>query len=106
MTLAMIISTGSPLTLGSMGDAVRQTQLALKSLGYALTGTGYFGPATDTAVSAFQKRAGLAVDGDVGPLTASAIDRAIAGLSPAAASAQEIGRPLWLKNLPGPKTTP
>ena len=97
MKIATIISVGSALTMGSMGEPVRQVQLALKSLGYALTGTGYFGPATDTAVSAFQKRAGLAADGDVGPLTATALDKAVAGIGAAPAPPLEIGRPLWLE---------
>lgn len=43
--------------MGQTGDIVRQLQLGLRSVGYALNGTGYFGPATDTAVSAFQRRA-------------------------------------------------
>jgi uncharacterized protein (TIGR02594 family) len=86
------------LRIGASGDAVRQIQLALKALGYSLTGTAWFGPATDTAVETFQRRAGLVVDGEVGPKTAAALDLAVAGKAPvAAAPAQEIGRPLWLE---------
>lgn len=86
------------LRMGATGDIVRQMQLALRAVGYALNGTGYFGPATDTAVSAFQKRAGLRADGEVGPESAKAIDAA--QTAPAAtqqASKAEVGRPLWLE---------
>lgn len=85
--------------LGSAGPTVKQIQLALGQLGYPLTGTGYFGAATDTAVEAFQKRAGLTVDGAVGEMTAAAIDRALGSnlaAVPATAKA-EIGQPLWLQ---------
>lgn len=61
MSLAPLVAAG-PLRFGASGDAVRQIQLALKQIGYSLTGTGWFGPATDTAVETFQKRAGLVVD--------------------------------------------
>lgn len=91
------------LKLGDQGTAVEAIQLRLRALGYALKGTGYFGPATDTAVSAFQKRAGLTVDGDVGGKTAAALDAAampgavpVTG-SPPIAPLAEVSRPLWLE---------
>ncbi|SEC00012.1 TIGR02594 family protein [Bradyrhizobium erythrophlei] len=96
MTIAALVAA-KPLRMGASGDAVKQVQLALKSVGYALTGTGWFGPATDTAVETFQKRAGLYVDGEVGPLTGAALDLAVAGKVPVPAPAKEIGRPLWLE---------
>ena len=91
--------------MGSTGPVVQAIQLALKAVGYQLSGTGYFGPATDVAVSTFQKRAGLKVDGTVGPQTAAAIDAALAPKpatlptqpTPPAAPPEEIGRPLWLE---------
>src|SRR4029077_15193600 len=80
------------------GPVIEAIQLGLKSAGYALKGTGYFGPATDTAVSAFQKRAGLIVDGVVGGNTAKAIDAAQTATPVSTTpNAQEIGRPLWLE---------
>lgn len=85
--------------LGSTGPAVKALQIALAHLGYPLTGTGYFGPATDTAVEAFQRRAGIEVDGKVGNETAAAIDRAM-GSNLAAVPAtvkEEISAPLWLQ---------
>lgn len=85
--------------LGSTGPAVKQIQLALAHLGYPLTGTGYFGPATDTAVEAFQRRAGIEIDGKVGNETAAAIDRAmgsnLAAVPPTVK--EEISAPLWLQ---------
>lgn len=99
MSIAALVAR-VPLRMGASGDAVRQVQLALKSRGYVLSGTGYFGPATDTAVEAFQRRAGLAADGIVGKDTAKALD-SVAPAKPASAQAaalsREIGRPLWLE---------
>lgn len=98
MVLGMSISTLvgiRPIKFGDQGEAVRQVQLALAKLGYKFKGTGYFGGATDTAVSDFQRLHGLTPDGDVGPLTAAAIDKAVAG-TPTAPAAEEIARPLWL----------
>jgi len=96
MTIASLVARKT-LRIGDSGDSVRQIQVALMACGYPLKGTGYFGAATDTAVEAFQRRAGLKVDGDVGPLTAAALDLAISGVKPATpGSAIAIGRPLWL----------
>lgn len=85
--------------MGDTGATVMQIQLALKDCGFSLNGTGYFGPSTDVAVEAFQKRAGLHVDGMVGPQTAKAIDAALGSnrdvIPPAVV--KEIGRPLWLE---------
>lgn len=85
--------------MGSNGPVVEAIQFRLRDLGYPLKGTGYFGPATDTAVEAFQRRAGLApVDGVVGSATAKALDAATAdpAKQPPATTA-EISRPLWLE---------
>jgi len=67
------------LGLGDQGSAVQAVQLALAKLGYALKGTGYFGGATEAAVTDFQEQRGLEVDGEVGAETARAIDQALAG---------------------------
>lgn len=97
MSVSKIVGA-SLFKLGSSGPAVEAIQLALRDLGYGLKGTGYFGTATDAAVSAFQKRAGLTPDGRVGALTAKALDDARSPnaivISPAAKL--EIERPLWL----------
>jgi uncharacterized protein (TIGR02594 family) len=85
--------------MGSQGPTVETIQLALRSLGYGLKGTGYFGPATDTAVETFQKRAGLKADGIVGPVTALALDHAQTPnvQAPSVVPQAEISRPLWLE---------
>jgi uncharacterized protein (TIGR02594 family) len=96
MLISSLVSDTKVMKMGSSGSDVGALQLALKNIGYALTGTGYFGTATDTAVTSFQKRMGLTPDGDVGPTTAKAIDNAQGKALPAA-TAEEVGRPLWLE---------
>ena len=62
---------------GSSGQAVRELQQALKGLGYDPGAVdGHFGPRTESAVKAFQKAQGLAVDGIVGDITWLNIDEA------------------------------
>jgi peptidoglycan hydrolase-like protein with peptidoglycan-binding domain len=62
---------------GSSGEVVRQLQQALKSLGYDPGAIdGQFGARTESAVKAFQKAQGIAVDGIVGDITWLNIDEA------------------------------
>lgn len=98
MTIASTIGN-RVYRIGDSGIVVQQIQKALAQIGYELSGTGYFGPATDTAVEAFQRRAGIAPDGEVGTATARAIDAALAAPRPAsnAPPNPEISRPLWLE---------
>lgn len=86
MTIAALVAAAS-LRMGATGDAVKQIQLALKARGYPLTGTGWFGPQTDTAVEDLQRLAGLPSTGIVDAATAAVLDRPFAGSS---------GAPLWL----------
>jgi peptidoglycan hydrolase-like protein with peptidoglycan-binding domain len=59
---------------GDTGAQVRALQRALKSLGYPVGKIdGQYGPATKTAVAAFQHAAGLTEDGVVGPKTLNAL---------------------------------
>jgi uncharacterized protein (TIGR02594 family) len=97
--ISQLVPKGTYFRLGSSGPAVKEIQTALAKLGYKLSGTGYFGNGTDTAVEAFQKRAGLDVDGVVGTATAEAIDREITGVIPPPAKdeKEEIAQPLWLQ---------
>src|SRR5258708_7041026 len=99
MTTLVVLIGGKTYRMGIQGEPVRQIQLALGRLGYPLSGTGYFGPATDTAITSFQKRAGLVADGEVGPKTAAKIDEASYGKVPAVTEAprSEITRPLWVE---------
>lgn len=98
-TITQMLPKGSFVKLGSSGALVEMIQLSLARRGYPLKGTGYFGAATDTAVTSFQKRAGLDPDGAVGALTAGALDAADkanqVGIPPAVKA--EIGRPLWFE---------
>jgi hypothetical protein len=57
------------------GDDVRQVQRRLLQLGYGQVGEadGIYGPATESAVRAFQERGGLETDGIVGPATWGAL---------------------------------
>ncbi len=94
------------LQIGDWSNAVRVAQLALAKLGYQLKGTGYFGGATDIAVTHFQETRRLEIDGIIGPETAKAIDAEVAArvqhdLAENVAKGQpEIlsrdDRPLWL----------
>ena len=105
MPIMNFIGSSGIMQQGNKGTAVAALQVALKRLGFALTGTGNFGPATNTAVEAFQRRMGLVTDGVVGPVTAASIDAAVSALDVGAgamkgldgAPPEEIGRPLWLE---------
>lgn len=55
--------------LGDSGKGVEQIQTALNAKGFKVVVDGKFGPATDQAVRAFQKKNGLKQDGIVGPIT-------------------------------------
>ncbi len=79
-------TTGLPqatLRQGDRGEAVRTLQQSLIRLGYMTeaaynTGPGIFGPRTDAALRAFQRDAGITVDGIYGPQTRQALTQALA----------------------------
>lgn len=97
-TLAnLIVKNKDAIKLGDQGEIVKIAQLELSKRGYSLKGTGWFGPATDVAVSTFQKRAGLSDDGELGPITAKAIDNAPLASIEQSTTLAEISRPLWLE---------
>jgi peptidoglycan L-alanyl-D-glutamate endopeptidase CwlK len=65
------------LRLGSRGADVKRLQRSLKAAGFSPGPIdGDFGPATEAAVLAFQRSAGLLADGIAGPRTRSALDLA------------------------------
>jgi nucleoid-associated protein YgaU len=67
--------TQTPPTLkkGSKGEAVKGLQNALRVRSHHVGIDGIFGPATEAAVRQFQRDAGLAEDGIVGPDTWGAL---------------------------------
>ncbi|MCL2014179.1 MAG: peptidoglycan-binding protein [Oscillospiraceae bacterium] len=54
---------------GAAGNITYLIQAALAARGYNVTPDGVFGPGTESAVRAFQRDQGLAVDGIAGPVT-------------------------------------
>ena len=72
-------ATGFPiLRLGMRGSEVLKLQKHLRTLGFLKTGVdGDFGPVTETAVKALQKRNGLEADGVVGGSTWQVINKQI-----------------------------
>ncbi len=79
---------------GSTGSVVRLVQQRLIELGF-LSGSadGKFGPATQRAALAFQRSAGLKVDGIVGRMTYNALFKGAAVTAPAASSGQPAAAP-------------
>ncbi|MFI9628303.1 peptidoglycan-binding protein [Streptomyces sp. NPDC052042] len=75
-TWTALLSAGETPTVeqGASGDAVKRLQRALTAaMGSAVVVDGSFGPATETAVRAYQKSRGLVADGFVGPVTWAAL---------------------------------
>ena len=100
VSLTMLVPGATVFKIGSQGPAVRQFQLALARFGYPLSGTGYFGQATDTAVTSFQKLHGIPDTGVIDKVTAEEIDQALASVVAAplpAPVSKFVGRPLWLQ---------
>ncbi|NJR37960.1 MAG: peptidoglycan-binding protein [Leptolyngbyaceae cyanobacterium CSU_1_4] len=80
----LLISQAGIMSLGGSGPLVTTLQDDLATLGYfRFSSTGYFGPATEDAVIRFQRDAGLAVDGQVGPSTSEAIQQRLGTGAPA-----------------------
>jgi len=69
-------ATNSTSKVGDHGDRVRTLQRLLKHAGFRVTVDGVFGKATLASVRAFQKRHGLKVDGQAGPRTWAALNKA------------------------------
>lgn len=90
--------TGDPaLSSGDSGDYVSDLQRMLVAHGYDLAVDGDFGPNTEDAVRAFQRDAGLTVDGVAGPATYTALEEADVALSDADKK--------WILDHVGPEAT-
>lgn len=63
------------LRYGTTGHAVERLQNDLRRHGMGITADGVYGPATETAVRAFQRERGLVIDGIAGPKTHRALHR-------------------------------
>ena len=70
-----LLETAAPLAIGDEGDEVTQLQETLNDAGSALALDGDFGPATQSAVRTFQARRILPVTGWVDGATGRALDR-------------------------------
>lgn len=94
----IILKNSDTLKIGMQGEVIKLAQFELAKRGYNLKGTGYFGTATDIAVSSFQKRYNIKpIDGEIGPLTAKAIDAAPLEAVLPTITHLEISRPLWVE---------
>lgn len=86
------LPTRGVLRTGSKGPAVEALQARLNSLtGAGLAIDGDFGRRTRTAVENFQRRVGLEVDGEVGGATRRALDEVTAGTRTLAAPTAPAG---------------
>lgn len=74
-------NTKNYLTVGDKGDAVKTLQTKLNKVGYKLTVDGEYGSATKAAVTSFQKKYNLEVDGVAGKNTITKLDSVIAAQS-------------------------
>lgn len=78
---AASFATGTLLRKGDRGPEVRRLQESLVALQLTKAKPdGVYGKKTINAVKKFQRQAGLQADGVVGPKTAEALNRAVAGL--------------------------
>jgi predicted ABC-type ATPase len=68
--------------MGSAGESVLLAQRMMNRLGFPVKTDGQFGPKTQAAVRAFQKKQGIKVDGVVGPQTWGALNKASGGKGP------------------------
>lgn len=74
-------NTKNYLTVGDKGDAVKALQTKLNKVGYKLTVDGEYGSATKAAVTSFQKKYNLEVDGVAGKNTITKLNAVIAAKS-------------------------
>lgn len=83
------------LKAGMEGTLVKQAQLALAARHYPLLGTGYFGPATKSAVASFQASQGLKPNGIIDDATWTSLAKAVL-ITAIEKSSKDITTPPWL----------
>lgn len=71
-------------------EDVRRLQQLLINAGQKIVADGQFGPATEGAVKAFQKVAGLTVDGSAGPATLAVLEKVKKPVPPVAVEEKEV----------------
>ena len=75
---ATLVLPAATVKLGDHGNAVKQLQRALRSLGFSVgTIDGVFGASTERAMTAFQTAHHLSPDGILGPATRAAMQNAL-----------------------------
>src|SRR6478736_1605339 len=94
------LTAGAPAGGGST-DSVAQLQLDLNTVGYPLVVDNDYGPATEAAVTQFQKDYSLQVDGDAGPQTKGKLNEVVKGLQ---TSLNALGYKLVVDGFSGPAT--
>jgi uncharacterized protein (TIGR02594 family) len=96
--LVKLVPGKANFSQGSDSPAVKQFQLALAKFGYPLSGTGYFGQATDVAVTNFQHLHGLEANGVIDAATARVMQEALDAKEASGISKPlqiVVSRPLW-----------
>lgn len=69
---------------------VKRLQQLLINAGQKIVADGKFGPVTESAVKAFQKSAGLVVDGSAGPATLAALEKVWKPVTPTVPPKKEV----------------
>lgn len=96
---ASAASTYSTLQIWDTGDEVTLLQQYLNKLDYTVGVDGIFGPATESAVKAYQTNKGLTADGIVGSDTWDALEADISGSGRYVATSVEFPNPSYENTL-------
>lgn len=94
----MATATRPTIAFGSRGTAVTEAQQLLNRYGAGLAVDGQFGTLTKTAVMNFQRAQGIAVDGIIGPVTWSRLlsSQTVTPATPPTPAVPTEPAPVWL----------